>query len=351
MRGMKKKQRKRGKSQYQHLDQTKRDRIHALWNEGHTQAECAEILQVVQSTISRELRKKWTKGYTSRAGPYDANRAGQIAYLRRYHAKWRWKKINQDARLEAYIVQKLKRHWNPDEISGRMREDRKPFYASKTAIYEWLRTGRGAKYCIYLYSKRHMVKHHNPNKTKRVLIPHRISISERPLGATNRTRYGHYEGDTLVSGKHTKSAAAGSVIYERKAKFIDARRINNLKPVSHNQAVTRMLKHKKALSITEDNGIENTRHYELAVPAYFCDPYSSWQKGGVEHAIKMIRRFIPKGANLTEYTSADFKRVCHILNNKPRKSLGYRTPYEVMYAHNLFTNVPKSFNQKYALRG
>lgn len=351
MRGMKKCKKQSKQHQYQHLDQIKRDRLQALWNSGQAQTEIAEILGVNQSTVSRELRKKWARGYKPKAGTYTAGRGEQIAYVRRYHAKWRWKKINQDQKLEAYIVAKLKLHWNPDEISGRMKKDREPFYASKTAIYEWLHTGRGARYCHYLYSRRHSVKKHNPNKTKRVLIPNRISISERPRGATNRSRYGHYEADTFVSGKKTGSKHAGSVTYERKAKYIGMKKINNLKPASHNQALKEMLNDKKALSVTQDNGIENTKHEKLGIPTYFTDPYSSWQKGGVENAIKMIRRFIPKGCDLKEYTDGDFKRICRILNNKPRKSLGYRTPYEVMHANGLFKTIMKSFNKNYALRG
>ena len=225
---------------YGHLNQTKRDRIQALLDSGHRQKEIAGILDVDPATICREVKRnrrvKRTRGRT-RQIPYQSSAAQHKAYWRRYNAKWRWKKINHDPRIEAYIVEKLKAHWNPDEIAGRMRTDHEPFYASKTAIYEWLRSGRGARYCPYLYSGRHTVKRRKGKKTKRVLIPHRISILERPRGATNRTRYGHWEGDTIVSGKNTGSKAALSVIYERKAKYIDMRKIPNLKPMLHTAAL------------------------------------------------------------------------------------------------------------------
>lgn len=351
MRGMKK---HNTKNQYSHLDQAQRDRIQALRESGHTQAEIARILGVRQSTISRELQRNCRKARTkhgARDGPYEASLAQHKAYVRRHYAKWQWKKIDHDQRLEAYIIEKLKLHWNPDEISGRMREDKEPFCASKTAIYEWMRTSKGDRYCKYLYSGRHRVKPRRGTKTKRTLIPHRISIAYRPLGASNKSRYGHWEGDTMVSGKKTASKAAASVAYERKAKFIEARRIRNLKPTSHNNAMQNMLANKKALSLSQDNGIENTKHQELGMPTFFCDPYSSWQKGGVEHAIKMLRRFIPKRADLNDYTNRDMLRFTRILNNKPRKSLGYKTPYEVMMAHNVFKNSSQTTNEKYALRG
>lgn len=336
---------------YEHLKQQKRDRLQALWDNGHKQKEMAKILGVDASTVSREIkrnrRKKRQKGGTQ-DGPYAATVAGHKAYLRRKYSKYQGKKINECGELKDYITQKLKISWSPDEISGKMKKERQPFYASKTAIYEWLRSNRGQYWCQYLYSKRYRKRKQKKNKTKKTLIPHRISIELRPKGATNKTRYGHYEGDTAVSGKKTGSKTALSVLYERKAKYIDARRIPNLKPASHNGAIRTMMADKKVKSITYDNGIENVRHEELRVPTYFCDPYSSWQKGGVEHANKMIRRFIPKGSDISLYSDTYVTMVIDILNRKPRKSLNYQTPYEVMVEHNLFI-VNK--NTEVALRG
>ena len=164
------------------------------------------------------------------------------------------------------------------------------------------------------------------------MISDRISIDERFLGATNRTRYGHWEGDTIVSGKHTDSTAAVSVAYERKARLIAARRIENLKPASHTTALQDMLANKKALSMTQDNGMENREHRQLGIPTFFCDPYSSWQKGGIENANKMIRRYIPKGMDLASISQEYLDQVVSIINKKPRKILGYRTALEVAMA-------------------
>ena len=181
-------------------------------------------------------------------------------------------------------------------------------------------------------------KKHKDKKAKRALIPNRISIVKRPAGATNRSRYGHYEGDTIVSGKWTGSKAALSVAYERKAKHVSIRKIKNLRPASHNRALHQMFKNQKVLSLTQDNGIENTHHGELGVKTFFCDPYSSWQKGGVENVNRMIRRFIAKGSDINDYSDDYVMMVEGILNNKPRKSLGYKTPNEVMRKNNRFTN-------------
>jgi len=328
---------------YRHLGQYDRDRLQALRDEGVRQKEIARILGVDPATISREIarnRRKYRKKkkIKNRNARYEAGVADHKAYVRRKYAKYQGMKIAEDKALRSYVVKKLKKRWGPDEIAGRMKRDNEPFFASKTAIYAWLRTVHGQRWCPCLYSKRYYARRRHGKAKKRQLIPHRIGIEHRPLGATNRTRYGHYEGDTMVSGKKPGSTAALSVVSERKAKYLDARKIPNMKPGSHGAAVRDMIERKKILSMTYDNGIENTTHEALSVPAFFCDPYSSWQKGGVENGIRMIRRFIPKGVDINRYSDDDIRRIIEILNAKPRKSLGYQTPYEVMVENNLFKN-------------
>lgn len=330
------------KKKYGHLNQAKRDRLQAMLDSGLRQNKIAEILKVDPATISREVarnRRKLKKKGGTILSKYEAETAEHKAQIRRGKSKYQCMKIEGNSKLRAYITDKLKQYWNPDEISGRMKDDNEPIYASKSSIYKWLRSNYGQYYCRYLYSGRCSPRKQRKNKIKRTLIPNRIGLESRPLGATNRTRYGHYEADTMVSAKETKSKAALSVSYERKAKFIDARKIKNMKPESHNRALQSMLENKKVLSLTQDNGIENTGHQKLGLPTYFCDPYSSWQKGGVENAIKMIRRFIPKGSDVNDYSDGYVNMVVTILNGKPRKSLGYKTPNEVMRKKNLFKNI------------
>lgn len=315
-------------------------------------SEIARILKRDKGSISREIkrnrRKKRAKG-GAKDGPYEAGVAEQKAYVRRKYAKYQGKKINENKNLELYIVWGLINRWSPDEISGRMKREKRPFYASKTSIYEWLYTPRGCGWYGYLYTKRYRTKKRRSPKQKKTLIPNRISIAERPKGASNKTRYGHYEGDTVVSGKHTKSTAALAVLYERKSKYIDAKKIPSLKPIEFNRAIEAM---KTKLSVIKsfslDNGIENQHYEELQIPTYFCDPYSSWQKGGVENGIKMTRPFIPKGSDINDYPDEYIKAVVDILNNKPRKSLRYKTSLEIMVEHKLLQDNKKT---EVALRG
>lgn len=332
------------KKKYRHLRQQDRDRIQALFDNGHKQKDIAKILRVDESTVSREIkrnRRKIRKKGGTIDGCYQATVAQHKSYVRRLNAKYQGKKINENRELQRYIEKGLKKYWSPDEISGRMQRENQPFYASKTAIYEWLRTAHSQNLYQYLYSKRYRVRKRKP-KTKKTLIPNRKGLEQRPVGANNKTRFGHYEGDTVVSGKKTGNKTALAVLYERKAKGVSFRKINRLKPRLFNQAIKEMAKDKKVRSLTMDNGIENIKYEELGLATFFCDPYSSWQKGGVENVIKMARRFFPKGSDLSKYPNDYVMMVENILNNKPRKSLGYRTPLEVMTENNLFLKVEQN---------
>jgi transposase, IS30 family len=131
---------------------------------------------------------------------YNPVNADIYARTRKKDTKKEWSKIEHNSELKSYVIDGLEKHWNPDEVSARMKKEKKPWYASKTAIYDWLRSVQGQTYCTQLYSKRYYKKKHS-KKTERVMIPNRISIEKRFLGADNRTRYGHWEDDTIVSRK------------------------------------------------------------------------------------------------------------------------------------------------------
>ena len=292
--------------------------------------EIARALGRSPSSISEEIKRN------SVNGSYDPIKADHKAYVHSRYRRLQWRKINHDVGLRAYIIEGLKKHWNPDEIAGSMKQQGLSFYTSKTAIYEWLRTSRGDRYCEHLYSQRHYRKKHK-TKTKRILIPHRIGIEARPLGATNRTRYGHWEGDTVVSGRRSGSTASISVMGERKTKYVVAMKIPNLKPKTHMHAVKHMTRNVFVKSSTWDNGIENQQHQKFGMPTYFCDPYSSWQKGGVENVNKMLRRYFPKGMDLSVVTKKALQKAVSIINGKPRRSLGFRSAEEMARLHGIFT--------------
>lgn len=311
------------------LSQSERLEIGILLERGYGVREIARALGRSPSSISEEIKRNTVNG------TYDPLKANHKAYVRAKYRRFQWRKINDDNALRTYIIRGLHQHWNPDEIAGKMREDHLSFYTSKTAIYEWLRTSRGDRYCKHLYSQRHYRKKHKI-KTKRVIIPHRVGIEERPLGAENRSRYGHWEGDTMVSGRRTRSTAAFSVLCERKTKYLTATKMLNMKPDTQVRAVRHMVLGLVVKSSTWDNGIENQNHEQFGIPTYFCDPYSSWQKGGVENVNKMLRRYFPKGMDLSLVSESELQKAISIINRKPRRSLGFRSAEEVARLHGIF---------------
>jgi len=311
------------------IKKVERLEIAILLNKDYSHRDIAGALDRSNSSISYEIRKNSTGDI------YDPYKAQTKISWRRTHIRQDWKKIDQDKRLRIYITDKLKLYWNPDAISNRMMKEKQPFYASKTAIYEWLYSARGQYWCKYLYSKQYRPKKRK-QKIKRELIPNRISIENRPLGAINRTRYGHYEADYIVSGKNGSGAL--SVTNERKSKLVKIKKARSMRPQEHMDILKKIKDEVNIKTITFDNGIENVYHEQLHkfdIDTFFCDPYSSWQKGQVENTNKMIRRFIPKGTNISKVSSEYVKMVENILNNKPRRSLNYKTPLEVAQEHDL----------------
>jgi transposase, IS30 family len=317
------------------LEKAERDEIFILLRKGYSIRSISKALGRSPNTISYEIRKN------SVNGSYDPKKADKKARFSLRNRRFQWRKINKDKELKKYIVQGLKDHWNPDEISGKMQREKKPFYTSKTAIYEWLRTNRGNKYCIYLYSLRYY-KRKRVKKTERVMIPDRVSINMRSVGVENRSRYGHWEKDAVCSGRGGQGSLA--VMQERKSRYIGVEKVSGFSPEKHNQAIMNMKKDKKILSLTYDNGIENRYHQKLGIPSYFCDPYSSWQKGGVENANKMIRRYIPKKTNLGKVSQEYINEIVFKINNKPRKILGYRSSLEVARASGVLLSISECPN-------
>lgn len=309
---------------------TKEERLELsiLKNKKYSCREIARALKRSPNTISYELMHNSVKGI------YDPKKAHTKATLAKKGRRFNYQKIEKCPELKKFVIEKLTVAWNPDEIAGYLKLHKKeyPWYVSKTAIYTWLRTSRGERYCALLYSKRKTVKKHRP-KTERVMIPERVSIHKRFVGADNRTRSGHWEGDTVVSKRGTPGGV--STLSERVSKLYLARKVSSMRPCVHSRAQRRMLRGKRTRSVTYDNGIENRDHRSLGVPTFFCDPYSSWQKGGDENGNKLLRRFFPKGTDFSKVSQKKIDSKVLLINEKPRKILGYKSALEVARARGI----------------
>lgn len=311
------------------LTRAERLEIGILLGKAYSQRSIAKELGRSPNTISYELRENSVRG------EYISLRADQKARVRKRMRKLQWSKIESSPSTKAFVVEKLEARWNPDEIAGYLKRIKDKRSVSKTAIYDWLRTSRGERYCTWLYSKRKRVKKRKP-KTKKVLIPNRIGIERRMDGATNRTRYGHWERDTIVSQKGRPGGVA--MHQERKGKLVVGKKVRTMRPLEHAKATRRVARLAVMRSTTAGNGIENRDHESWGMPTFFCDPYSSWQKGGVENANKMFRAFFPKGTDFSTVTQKQIDGACRIINNKPRRSLGYRSALEVSIKAEIIQN-------------
>ena len=311
------------------ITDAERSEIDILHGKGYSARSIAKALGRSPNTIAAELKRN-----SYQDGRYIAARAKQKAYVRRKYARYQGKKIQEDDELRAFIILKLSERWNPDEIAGYLRVNPAlGLYASKTAIYEWLRSAWGQQYCVLLYSQRYQRKPRRKNKTDRVMIPDRTSITERPLAALGRVELGHCEYDSIVSSKRSGSTAALAVVAERSSRLIRASLVPNLKPEPYATTISRLVQGLNTRTMTTDNGIEN-RHHRLitrktGAPVFFTDPYSSWQKGGVENANKMLRQYFPKGTDFATVSQTDVVYALECINNKPRKILGYKSSLQV----------------------
>lgn len=312
------------------LTRAERLEIGILLGKKYSQRAIARAFERSPNTVSYEIRKNSTNG------SYDPLKAHAKARLRKRFRKLQWSKINANPALAKKVVEKLEAHCNPDEIAGWLKREKRYGYVSKTAIYDWLRTSRGERYCEHLYSKRKRAKKRGPKAKKKVLIPNRVSIFKRFRGAANRSRYGHWERDTMVSHKGGSGGIAGH--QERKSRLVIGVKVESMRPREHAEATRSVHAAVVMKSASMDNGLENTAHETWGMPTFFCDPYSSWQKGGIENVNKMLRRYFPKGTDFADITQGEINRACVIINNKPRRVLGYRSALEVALGAGIIKN-------------
>jgi len=306
------------RNKFTHLDFRARDRIEALWRNGHSKKEIADVLGTHKSTIGREIEKRMTE-----CGEYKANRANHKAGILRCNSKHQGMKIEKYPWLRRHIIQELKRLRSPDEIAGRMKRENWSVRVSGDAIYRWLRSPYGHKYCKYLCTKRYYKKprvHHE----KREMIPNMTSIHQMGYDFEHVT-----EGDTFLSPRKVSRVAVAMVVW-RNSKLLKGDIVKSLKPRNTTKVMKNIYENYKSDAMILDQGRENMEHEKFGVPSYFCDPASPRQKPLIESSIGLCRRwFWPKGTNLAKVPREEFLEKIEILNNKYRKTLQYRSANEV----------------------
>lgn len=305
---------------YTHFSKTDRMELSILLKKGYSLREIGSALKRSPPSVSREIRRN------SVNGEYDPHKAHHKAYVKRKYSKYQGMKVRACSELEQFIHEAMKRHWSPECIAGRWRyEHSEAITITPKGIYKYLYSQYGQSLCRYLRYQRYRRKKRISVKSPRQLIPNRVWIDERPNVVNTRERYGDFEGDTMGVPRYTRETIA--VVIERKSRYILAKKITRLKFTM--PAFQTLLKPFPATTFTLDNGVENVRYQELGIPTYFCHPYSSWEKGSVEYAFKLMREYIPKKAAVMNYTEHNIAIIVESLNNRPRRCLGFRTPKEV----------------------
>jgi IS30 family transposase len=251
-------------------------------------------------------------------------------------------KIESNPVLKERIIKELKELRSPDEIAGRMKRESLTVRVGTNAIYKWLYSDYGENYCQYLCSRKARKKKQSKNP-KRHLIPNRISLRDRP----NDELQVHGESDLFVSPTTLHSKTVGHLTVIPKTHLLVGNFLPNKSPHAMVTSMKNIQRKVKVTTWTMDNGIENVCHEHFGIPTYFCTKGSPWQKPHVESNIGLLRRwFLKKGTDLSKVTEEELQSMLFTLNHKYRKSLGYRTSYEVSLEDGIINKVPHLSKKK-----
>ena len=310
---------------YKQLTLEKRYQISALKKLGKNQTFIANEIGVHKATVCRELSR-------NSLPKYSAETAHVIARIRH---KNKPRNIRLTQSIKIYIGQKLKEHWSPQQISGRLLIDDNQRISHETIyqyIYKNLRQG-GTLYKNLRHQNKKYTRRSSQYKT-RGQIKGRISIEERPSIVETYSRIGDVEIDTVI-GKGHKGAIV--TIVDRKSKFSLFKIVasKHAEPVK-NALIDLMYPIKEHIhTVTSDNGKEFSYHKDVSNALdcgfYFCHPYRSSERGLNENTNGLLRQYFPKGTDFTEITDKQIVQAQERLNHRPRKSLGYKTPFEVFF--------------------
>lgn len=316
---------------YNHLSSEERDLIAVLRANGKGINEIARTLNRDKGTISRELQRNKSPTY----GVYLAHRAHERAVKRKEQSGKRPRLKNK--MIRKYVIKKLKQSWSPEQIAGRLRLEYPELSISHEAVYQFVydKETKRKQNLVPLLARSHRKRlpRAHSHRHKESHIPRRISIKERPEHIEKRIQAGHWEADTVIS---RKSKPALAVVLERKSRMMRMAKLKSKTAREFSSAVNRRLsRYPENLrrTITYDNGSENVEHLRinnvLGTKSYFCEPFHSWEKASVENSLGLIRRFFPKKTDFAIINKEQVKKVENMLNRRPKKCLGFKTPLEV----------------------
>lgn len=284
--------------------------------------------------ISRELSRN-----SGSDGRYRAAEAQRRADRR--GRKTNVKKLETDPLLRKHVIDQLKEGISPEQIAGRMKRQPPPSVRGQTVSHETIyayiyESDEGRWLYRYLRKKNapRRQKHYSRKRRQTPMIPDRTSIHDRPSVVAAKKRFGDWESDTMIFKKQREAV---SVQYERKSMSVRLHKVADRSAPETEMAIRDTISSVPqpfVLSFTFDNGGEGATHGRIkndyGIETYFCDAYASWQKGGVENMNGLVREYLPRETNLSTISEDDLEAIQDRLNNRPRKSLGFLTPNEVL---------------------
>ncbi len=305
-----------------HLTFQEREILYRMKRAKKPFSEIAEALGRDRSTIYRELNRN------SGGRGYRPQQAQRLAEERREACRQPTKLSNPE--LKKYVTNGLKKKWSPEQIAGRVHKDlprKKQHRVSYQTIYNWLETDAPEL-------RKHLRRGTRRTKPEtRGQLKDCVSIAGRPKVVDSKRRYGDWEGDTVVSPGRRSGV---TTMVERKSQYLRVRKTTSLKSTDTMRAVNCSLKdlpEELLRTITLDNGKEFAEHHrlteKLGTDVYFAQPYASYQRGLNENTNGLLRQFFPKGTDFARISRHQVARAEKLLNERPRKSLGYRTPDEI----------------------
>lgn len=313
---------------YTHLTEEERYQIDDMRREGFNQTSIAKALKRSRSTLSRELRRnEGDRGWRPRQAQLRATERlstrGSTNVKRASTASW------------AYAKKQLEqKQWSPEQIAGRLELEGLTTISHET-IYQRVLEDKNAGGSLYthLRCKKKRKKRYGSARSSRGAIPNRVDIDQRPAIVDSRRRTGDWEGDTII-GAHDGGAVIASMV-ERKSRYTVLAKAKNKKTTVVIGSINkRMLPIAKLVfTVTLDNGKEFSQHGVMSdtlnTDVYFAKPYHSWERGLNENTNGLVRQYFPKRIPFDSITEYDLQRVARKLNDRPRKCLGYKTPFEV----------------------
>jgi IS30 family transposase len=334
------------RTKYSQMSAEERGQIMAMKREDASARSIARVLGRSPSTIVRELRRNGYKasdeagsmGRPRIAGGYDAQRAGVRARRMRRGAR-RPRKLRFDGALWAKVRALLDQGWSPAQIAATLKLEHPgltAMHASHETIYTAIYAApRGAlrKELVSLLRQGHGARMPRSRGTdRRGALQDMVSIHVRPPEIDERILPGHWEGD-FIKGARNKSSVG--VLVERCSRLVVLAKMADATAVSALEGFTAKLNAIAAplrQSLTYDQGKEMAHHVQLSnrtgVRVYFCDPHSPWQRGTCENTNGLLRQYLPKGVDLSNYSQRDLDGIADLLNTRPRKTLDWRTPLQ-----------------------